>query len=122
MCDRKKIVKCPDKVGLNSKDPKVSLTSQICFYFSVNVTLATTEYTFTRIVGNHFFEIFIPSMMLNLASAASVFIPPHRVPGRMGVCITTFLTLITLFNGARWAVYNLPYINTVFPHIVSALE
>jgi len=67
----------------------------------VNVTLATTEYTFTRIVGNHFFEIFIPSMMLNLASAASVFIPPHRVPGRMGVCITTFLTLITLFNGAR---------------------
>merc|ERR1712228_878979 len=66
-----------------------------------NCTLAMTPYLFKRPLGNHFFQTFIPSMMLSLASAASVFIPSNIVDGRMGLCITTFLSLISLFNGAR---------------------
>ena len=58
-------------------------------------------YEFKRPLGNHFLQTFIPSMMLIWASAASVFIPSNIVPGRMGLCVATFLSLVTLFNGAR---------------------
>merc|ERR1712228_586518 len=39
--------------------------------------------------------------MLSVVSASSVFIPSEIVPGRMALCITSFLSLISLFNGAR---------------------
>ena len=70
-------------------------------YFSANCTMVFTHFKFTRPLGNHFLQTFIPSIMLSYASAASVFIPPKAVPGRMGLCVTTLLSLITLFNGAR---------------------
>ena len=63
--------------------------------------MAVTEYVFERPLGHHILQTFIPSMMLSLASAASVFIPADVVPGRMGLCITAFLSKIALFNGAR---------------------
>ena len=58
-------------------------------------------YLFRRPLTNHFLQTFIPSMMLSVASASSVFIPSDVVPGRMALCITSFLSLISLFNGAR---------------------
>ena len=58
-------------------------------------------YLFRRPLTNHFLQTFIPSMMLSIASASSVFIPSDVVPGRMALCITSFLSLISLFNGAR---------------------
>jgi len=39
--------------------------------------------------------------MFSYASAASIFIPPKNTPGRMALCVTTLLSLVTLFNGAR---------------------
>ena len=64
-------------------------------YFMVNT------YLFKRPLTNHFLQTFIPSMMLSIASASSVFIPSDVVPGRMALCISSFLSLISLFNGAR---------------------
>jgi len=67
----------------------------------VNCTVAFTNYTFMRPLENHFLQTYLPSMMLSYASAASVFIPYKNTPGRMGLCVTTLLSLVTLFNGAR---------------------
>merc|ERR1719273_1460439 len=63
--------------------------------------LMENTYYFKRPLTNHLFQTFIPSMMLSVASASSVFIPSDVVPGRMALCITSFLSLISLFNGAR---------------------
>ena len=75
----------------------------IIFFFSFLAPFSGIKIHFElqRIVTNHWLQTFIPSMMLCMASAASVFIPPDVVPGRMGICITSFLSLISLFNGAR---------------------
>jgi hypothetical protein len=65
-----------------------------------NVTRKSMKYSLKRPVANHFLQTFIPSMMISLTSAASVFIPSDN-PGRMGMVITSFLSLVSLFNGAR---------------------
>ena len=76
---------------------------QIFFFLLslVNCTVAFTNYKFTRPLENHFLQTFTPSIMFSYASAASIFIPPKNTPGRMALCVTTLLSLVTLFNGAR---------------------
>ena len=68
--------------------------------FAANVTRKSMKYNLKRPVANHFLQTFIPSMMISLTSAASVFIPSDN-NGRMGMVITSFLSLVSLFNGAR---------------------
>lgn len=58
-------------------------------------------FRFTRIYSNHLLHTYIPSFMLCTLSACSVFIPSDLIPGRMSLCITTFLSIISLFNGAK---------------------
>ena len=65
------------------------------------ISWADNIYSFKRPLTNHFLQTFIPSMMLSVVSASSVFIPSEIVPGRMALSITSFLSLISLFNGAR---------------------
>ena len=65
------------------------------------ISFAKNVYLLKRPLTNHFLQTFIPSMMLSIVSASSVFIPLEIVPGRMALSITTFLSLISLFNGAR---------------------
>ena len=65
------------------------------------ISLAENVYFLKRPLTNHFLQTFIPSIMLSMISASSVFIPSEIVPGRMALSITSFLSLISLFNGAR---------------------
>ena len=65
------------------------------------ISFAENVYLLKRPLTNHFLQTFIPSMMLSIVSASSVFIPLEIVPGRMALSITSFLSLISLFNGAR---------------------
>ena len=67
-----------------------------------SVLWANNVYLFRRPLTNHLLQTFVPSFMLSIASASSVFIPSNIVPGRMSLCITSFLSLISLFNGARY--------------------
>ena len=55
-----------------------------------------------RVYSNHILHTYIPSVMLCIASTCSLFIPSDLIPGRMGLCITTFLSIISLFNGAKY--------------------
>ena len=55
-----------------------------------------------RVYSNHILHTYIPSLMLCIASTCSLFIPSDLIPGRMGLCITTFLSIISLFNGAKY--------------------
>ena len=68
-----------------------------------------------RVYSNHVLHTYIPSLMLCIASTCSLFVPSDLIPGRMGLCITTFLSIISLFNGAKYVLYSdcIHYISTV---------
>ena len=61
----------------------------------------SVEFFFSRAFTIHLMQTFFPSIMIALSSVASVFVPSDLVPGRMGLCITAFLSMISLFNGSR---------------------
>ncbi len=62
------------------------------------------ELQFSRVFTIHLMQTFFPSIMIALSSVVSVFVPSDLVPGRMGLCITAFLSMISLFNGSRYHV------------------
>lgn len=59
------------------------------------------EIRLVRNVGNHWVQTFMPSIMICFTSTMSVFIPHDRPSARMGMCVTSLLSLISLFNGVR---------------------
>lgn len=56
---------------------------------------------FQRKISVHILHLYVPSIMLCIASMASLFIPQDYVPGRMGLSVTSCLSMITLFLAAK---------------------
>ena len=54
-----------------------------------------------RKTSNHILHTFVPSIMLSIASGTSIYIPCEHMPARMGLSVTTCLSMITLFVGAQ---------------------
>ena len=57
--------------------------------------------TFERKLSGHILHVYLPSVMLSIASVTSLFIPAENIPGRMSLSVTSCLSMITLFVGAK---------------------
>ena len=56
---------------------------------------------FERKISTHILHEYVPSLMLAIASTASLFIPAECMPARMSLSVTTCLSMITLFVSAK---------------------
>ena len=45
-------------------------------------------------------QTFVPSLMLSIASSSSLYVNPEKLPARIGLSGTTFLSMIALFKGS----------------------
>ena len=52
-------------------------------------------------------QIYMPSLLLCIASTLSVYIPSQIVPGRMSLSVTSFLALVALFGNARFVLNSI---------------
>ena len=59
---------------------------------------------FRRLVSVFMWQIYMPSLLLCIASTLSVYIPSQIVPGRMSLSVTSFLALVALFGNARFVI------------------
>ena len=59
---------------------------------------------FRRLVSVFIWQIYMPSLLLCIASTLSVYIPSQIVPGRMSLSVTSFLALVALFGNARFVI------------------
>ncbi len=59
-------------------------------------------FSFSRVYTVHISHTFFPSFIISLTSILSLFVPDHLVPGRMSLCVTSLLTMISLFNASRF--------------------
>ena len=63
---------------------------------------------FRRLVSVFIWQIYMPSLLLCIASTLSVYIPSQIVPGRMSLSVTSFLALVALFGNARFVTSYMP--------------
>ena len=75
-----------------------------CFYFYSQLHL-------TRQIGYHVVQTYIPSTVFVVLAWLSLFIPAESVPGRVGMGMTTLLTLTAMFSAVRQSVPRVSYIS-----------
>ena len=63
--------------------------------------LLPLDIIFERKLSSHILHVYTPSLMLSVASVTSLFIPAEYMPGRMSLSVTSCLSMITLFVGAK---------------------
>ena len=67
--------------------------------------------TLTRVIGYHLLQTYVPSALFVILGWLSLFIPQSSVPGRVGMGMTTILTLTAMFNGVRQNVPRVSYVS-----------
>jgi len=65
----------------------------------------------TRQIGYHIVQTYIPSAVFVVLAWLSLFIPAESVPGRVGMGMTTLLTLTAMFSSVRQSVPRVSYIS-----------
>merc|ERR1711970_91718 len=105
----------------NTVNPNISL-SQFEFNVILMDSYATDYYDIqypglimrlhlTRQIGYHVVQTYIPSTVFVVLAWLSLFIPPESVPGRVGMGMTTLLTLTAMFSSVRQNVPRVSYIS-----------
>ena len=69
----------------------------------IQYSVLVYKLSFRRQTWSQIMQTFIPSLMLSLASASSLYINYNQLPARMGLAATSFLSLIALFKGSRYS-------------------
>ena len=72
----------------------------------------------TRKVSGLVLHVYLPSLILSIASTMTLFIPYYHMPARMVLSSTTCLSTITLFVKAKYAYVfkSLKIFNSLFNH------
>jgi len=65
----------------------------------------------TRQIGYHIVQTYIPSTVFVVLGWMSLFIPSESVPGRVGMGMTTLLTLTAMFSSVRQNVPRVSYVS-----------
>ncbi|CAB4067417.1 GLRA2 [Lepeophtheirus salmonis] len=64
-----------------------------------------------REIGYHIVQTYIPSMIFVFVAWLSLFISPESIPGRVGMGMTTLLTLTAMFGAVRNNVPKVSYVS-----------
>lgn len=56
---------------------------------------------FERVKSKHILHTFVPSILLSIITVLAGIIPSHQSPERTTICVTTFLSMISLFGSAK---------------------
>ncbi len=94
----------PKDITLPNWDVTLEKNDDLVFHDALGRPANGIGMTFTlkRMMTYHLMQTFLPSAMIMIASVLSVFVPSRHVPGRVTLCITAFLAMISLINGARY--------------------
>ena len=76
-----------------------------CMYLKTSIAGGRSairyEFLIARRLSSYFWQVYVPSLFLSIFGAISVFIPSDVANARMGLSMTSFLALISLFGSAR---------------------
>merc|ERR1711997_1320013 len=66
-----------------------------------------------RHLGFHLTQTYIPSIIFVMVAWLSFLVPSDIVPGRMVLCVTTLLTLTSMFNSVRSLTPQVSYMKAI---------
>jgi len=80
-------------------------------YYDISYPGLIMKLHLTRQLTYHVVQTYIPSTVFVIIAWMSLFVPPESVPGRIGMGMTTLLTLTAMFSSVRQNVPRVSYIS-----------
>ncbi len=80
-------------------------------YYDLSYPGIVLRIRLTREIGYHVVQTYVPSVVFVALAWLSLFIAPESVPGRVGMGMTTLLTLTAMFSAVRGEVPRVSYIS-----------
>ena len=80
---------------MNQNDLILHVVFDYQSYCSAQYNKLIAVFHFSRTRGMYFLQVYAPSLVIVAISWISSWIDPKMVPGRVGLCVTTLLTLST---------------------------
>jgi hypothetical protein len=66
-----------------------------------------------RKLSYHIIQTYVPSTLFTIVSWLSFLVPPDSTPGRMAICVTTLLTVTSMFGSVKSNTPNVSYIKAI---------
>lgn len=99
-------------ISLAQFDHKITLMdSYATDYYDLAYPGLIMKLHLKRQVNYHVVQTYIPSTVFVVVAWLSLFVPPESVPGRVGMGMTTLLTLTAMFSSVRQNVPRVSYVS-----------
>lgn len=97
---------CVGHIGYSLQQPRTpSWNDYFCIgctgYSYRQIAQLTVEFKFSRLIGYHIVQTFVPSFLVVSLTWFSFWIGLDAIPGRCTLLVTSMLSLITLFTGIK---------------------
>jgi len=80
-------------------------------YYDISYPGLIMKLHLTRQLTYHIVQTYLPSTVFVVIAWLSLFVPPESVPGRVGMGMTTLLTLTAMFSAVRQNVPRVSYVS-----------
>ncbi|XP_065052913.1 gamma-aminobutyric acid receptor subunit beta-1-like isoform X2 [Rhopilema esculentum] len=89
-------------------------------YVAGRYSMLTVAFTFKRLMGHSILQIYIPCVAVVCVSWISLWIDRKSTPARVALCITTLLTVATLWGSANSTLPRVNYIKAVDVYLLTS--
>ena len=83
------------------------------FFFSGNYSRLACEIQFVRAMGYYLIQVYIPSSLIVIISWVSFWLNRGATPARVGLGVTTVLTMTTLMASTNAALPKISYVKSI---------